>query len=102
MRLSPGLPTNCVCGYRNGRLRRAAIGTLRGSAKVLSRARYPGEDGACGDGSQWTRALVRGTTGGTEDRTVDGRCGGDPCQARPQGEDGPSGCTAYAEPAAHR
>src|SRR5262252_10835985 len=88
MRLSPGLPTNCVCRYRNRRLWRAAVGTLSGSARVLSRARDPGKEGACRDGSQWTRALVRATAGRTENRPVDGGCRGDPSQARAQAEDG--------------
>src|SRR5215472_14763670 len=72
MRLSPGLPTNCVCGYRNGRLRRATLGTLRRSGKVLSRPRDAGKKGARGHGSQWSCALVRATFGGTEYRAVVG------------------------------
>src|SRR5437016_4114790 len=35
MRLSPGLPTNCVCGYRNWGTARAGIAAPRGSGKVL-------------------------------------------------------------------
>jgi transposase len=35
MRLPPGFPTNCVCGYRNWGVRRTAIGAPRGGGKVL-------------------------------------------------------------------
>src|SRR4029077_10784415 len=70
-RLSPGLPTDCVCGYGNGRLWRAAIATPGGSGEVLSRSRSPGNEGARGDGSQWTCTLVRATAGGAEHRVMD-------------------------------
>src|SRR4029453_12029123 len=95
-RLSPGLPTNCVCGYGNGRLWRAAIATPGGSGEVLSQSRSPGNEGAGGDGSQWACTLVRATAGGAEHRVMDWRRGGDSHETSAQAEDGSRGCPAAA------
>src|SRR5580704_10996072 len=91
-RLSPGLSANCVCGYRYWGVPGTATATPRGSGKVLSRSRRPGNAGACGDGSQWTGALVRTTGGRTAIRIVDRRCRGDPGEASTQAEDGSPRC----------
>jgi hypothetical protein len=78
MRLSPWLPTNCVCGYRHGRTTTAATAAPRGCRTDLPRPRSTRSESSRGDGSQWACALVRATAGGTELRAVDWRCSRDP------------------------
>src|SRR6516225_630522 len=96
MRLSPGLPANCVCGFGNWRLRRATVETLRGSGKVLSRPGERGKEGTRGEGSEWACALVRTNVGGAEHGVVGGRRRRDSSQAGTQAENRSRGCAAYS------
>src|SRR5207245_11623807 len=55
--------------------------------EVLPRACWTRKKHSSGNGSQWTRTLVRAPVGGTEHRAVDWGCRQDPSQAGTQKED---------------
>src|SRR5438552_3908138 len=96
MRLPSGLPTNCLCRHRNGRTERATAGASRAGGEVLPRTCWTRKKHSSGNGSQWTRTLVRAPAGGTEHRAVDWGCRQDPSQAGTQKEDRSRGREAYS------
>jgi transposase len=53
------LPANCICGYRDGRLQRAATWKSRRSGDVLPGFGRARQEGTCGNGSQWARWFER-------------------------------------------
>ena len=75
MRLPPGLPTNCVCGYRNGRLREQRLEHREGAEKFYRELAAQGKKVRVGmeasGHARWFERLL----GETEFRVVDGRCG---------------------------
>ena len=55
--ITTGLSANCVCGYRHWRVQERRLQHARKRKSFIASSR-PGNAGACGDGSQWTGALV--------------------------------------------
>ena len=97
VRLPSEFPTNCLCRYRNWGTERAAARASGIGGSILPRAGEPRREGARGDGSQWTLALVRAPAGGVGYRAMAWGRGCDSSQARPtQAQDGSPGCPAHS------
>src|SRR5580704_5616164 len=86
---SPRVSANGFGGYRHRRVPGKTTSASRRGGEVLPCTGR--SEGASGDGSQWTRALVRTTALGVAFRAVDRRCREDPDETRTQAEDGSSG-----------
>src|SRR4029077_14825249 len=96
----PGFQQIAFVDTETGELQERRLQHREEAEKFYRELAAQGNEGACGDGSQWTCALVRASAGRTELRVVDRGRHRDRQEARTQAEDGSPGCTAHSALAA--